>query len=53
MRPWFEAIFSMYCGRKALAPLVTREMRRHILDSILMDKIGIGASIFCNKTEKD
>jgi hypothetical protein len=38
----------MDCRGKALAPVVSREMSRHILDSGRMDKIGVRTGVVCD-----
>lgn len=47
MRPRLHAVFTVDRGGEALAPVMTREMRRHVFDGVRMDQIGIRARVIC------
>jgi hypothetical protein len=45
MRPRLQAILTPNGRRKAVAPVVTREMGAGVLDGVPVDQIGIGARV--------
>lgn len=52
MRPRFQTILAMDRRGEALAPVVSREMSRHILGGSRMDEIGVRAGIICDANPK-
>lgn len=47
MGPRLQAVFTVDRRGEALAPVMTWEVRRYILDGVRMDQIGIGAGVIC------